>query len=123
MPAEYSRIERLSEQIKRDVALLIQRGLKDPRLGMVTVNFCDLSRDLLYADVNVTVMVPDESDEKIVRSLAILNEAAPFLRMELGRGLKVRKVPHLRFHYDDSLQRGARINELIQKALKSDQND
>ena len=123
MPAEYSRTERLSEQIKRDLALLIQRGLKDPRLGMVTVNFCDLSRDLSYADVNVTVMIPDESDEKIVRSLTILNEAAPFLRMELGRGLKVRKVPHLRFHYDDSLQRGARINELIQKALKSDQND
>ena len=123
MPAEYSRTERLSEQIKRDLALLIQRGLKDPRLGMVTVNFCDLSRDLSYADVNVTVMVPDESDEKIVRSLTILNEAAPFLRMELGRGLKVRKVPHLRFHYDDSLKRGARINELIQEALKSDQND
>ena len=123
MPAEYSRTERLSEQIKRDLALLIQRGLKDPRLGMVTVNFCDLSRDLSYADVNVTVMVPDESDEKIVRSLTILNEAAPFLRMELGRGLKVRKVPHLRFHYDDSLKRGARINELIQEALKSDQHD
>ena len=123
MPAEYSRTERLSEQIKRDLALLIQRGLKDPRLGMVTVNFCDLSRDLSYADVNVTVMVPDESDEKIVRSLTILNEAAPFLRMELGRGLKVRKVPHLRFHNDDSLKRGARINELIQEALKSDQHD
>ena len=123
MPAEYSRTERLSEQIKRDLALLIQRGLKDPRLGMVTVNFCDLSRDLSYADVNVTVMVPDESDEKIVRSLTILNEAAPFLRMELGRGLKVRKVPHLRFHYDDSLKRGARINELIKEALKSDQHD
>jgi ribosome-binding factor A len=123
MPVEYSRTERLSEQIKRDLALLIQRGLKDPRLGMVTVNFCDLSRDLSYADVNVTVMVPDESDEKIVRSLTILNEAAPFLRMELGRGLKVRKVPHLRFHYDDSLKRGARINELIQEALKSDQHD
>ena len=123
MPAEYSRTERLSEQIKRDLALLIQRGLKDPRLGMVTVNFCDLSRDLSYADVNVTVMVSDESDEKIVRSLTILNEAAPFLRMELGRGLNVRKVPHLRFHYDDSLKRGARINELIQEALKSDQHD
>ena len=123
MPAEYSRTERLSEQIKRDLALLIQRGLKDPRLGMVTVNFCNLSRDLSYADVNVTVMVSDESDEKIVRSLTILNEAAPFLRMELGRGLNVRKVPHLRFHYDDSLKRGARINELIQEALKSDQHD
>ena len=123
MPAEYKRTERLGEQIKRDLALLIQRGLKDPRLGMVTVNFCDLSRDLSYADVNVTVMVPDDSDEKIVQSLTILNEAAPFLRMELGRELKIRKVPRLRFHYDDSLKRGAQINELIHEARKSDRHN
>ena len=123
MPAEYNRTERLGEQIKRDLALLIQRRLKDPRLGMVTVNFCDLSRDLSYADVNVTVMVPDDSDEKIVQSLTILNEAAPFLRMELGRELKIRKVPHLRFHYDDSLKRGAQINELIHEARKSDRHN
>jgi ribosome-binding factor A len=123
MPAEFSRTQRLGEQIKRDLALLIQRELKDPRVGMVTVNFVDLSKDLSYADVNVTVLVPEDSDEKIVESLTILNEAATFLRMELGRGLKVRKAPHLRFHYDDSLKRGARINELIHQALKRDQHD
>ena len=123
MPAEFSRTQRLGEQIKRDLALLIQRELKDPRVGMVTVNFVDLSKDLSYADVNVTVLVADDSDQKIVEILTILNEAASFLRMELGRGLKVRKVPHLRFHYDDSLKRGARINELIHHALKSDQHD
>ena len=123
MPAEFSRTQRLGEQIKRDLALLIQRELKDPRVGMVTVNFVDLSKDLSYADVNVTVLVADDSDQKIVESLTILNEAASFLRMELGRGLKVRKVPHLRFNYDDSLKRGARINELIHHALKSDQHD
>lgn len=123
MPAEFSRTQRLGEQIKRDLALLIQRELKDPRVGMVTVNFVDLSKDLSYADVNVTVLVADDSDQKIVESLTILNEAASFLRMELGRGLKVRKVPHLRFHYDDSLKRGAGINELIHHALKSDQHD
>ena len=123
MPAEFSRTQRLGEQIKRDLALLIQRELKDPRVGMVTVNFVDLSKDLSYADVNVTVLVADDSDQKIVESLTILNEAASFLRMELGRGLKVRKVPHLRFHYDVSLKRGARINELIHHALKSDQHD
>ena len=123
MPAEFSRTQRLGEQIKRDLALLIQRELKDPRVGMVTVNFVDLSKDLSYADVNVTVLMADDSDQKIVESLTILNEAASFLRKELGRGLKVRKVPHLRFHYDDSLKRGARINELIHHALKSDQHD
>ena len=121
MPAEFNRAQRLGERIKRDLALLIQRELKDPRIGMVTVNFVELSRDLSYADVNVTVLVPGDVDEKIVESLAILNGASVFLRTELGRGLRVRKVPHLRFHYDDSLKRGARINELIHQALKSDQ--
>ncbi len=123
MPAEFSRTQRLGEQIKRDLALLIQRELKDPRIGMVTVNFVDLSKDLSYADVNITVLVADDSDGKIIESLAILNEASTFLRMELGRALKVRKVPHLRFHYDDSLKRGARINALIHQALQSDRHD
>jgi len=122
MPAEFSRTQRLGEQIKRDLALLIQRELKDPRIGMVTVNFVDLSKDLSYADVNITVLVADDSDEKIIESLTILNEASAFLRMELGRALKVRKVPHLRFHYDDSLKRGARINALIHQALQSDRH-
>ena len=123
MPAEFSRTQRLGEQIKRDLALLIQRELKDPRIGMVTVNFVDLSKDLSYADVNVTALVTDDSDEKIIESLTILNEASTFLRMELGRVLKVRKLPHLRFHYDDSLKRGARINALIHQALQSDRSD
>ena len=123
MPAEFSRTQRLGEQIKRDLALLIQRELKDPRIGMVTVNFVDLSKDLSYADVNITVLVADDSDEKIIESLTILNEASIFLRMELGRVLKVRKVPHLRFHYDDSLKREARINALIHQALQSDRHD
>ncbi len=123
MPVEFNRTQRLGEQIKRDLALLIQRELKDPRIGMVTVNFVDLSRDLSYADVNITVLVTDDSDEKIVESLTILNEASTFLRMELGRALKARKVPHLRFHYDDSLKRGARINALIHQALKSDRHN
>ena len=121
MPAEFNRAQRLGERIKRDLALLIQRELKDPRIGMVTVNFVQLSKDLSFADVNVTVLVPGDVDEEIVESLAILNEASVFLRTELGRGLRVRKVPHLRFHYDDSLKRGARINELIHQALKGDQ--
>ncbi|MDB4020934.1 30S ribosome-binding factor RbfA [Litorivicinus sp.] len=123
MPAEFSRAQRLGEQIQRDLALLIQRELKDPRVGMITVNFVELSKDLSYADVNVTVLVPDDAEEKIVESMAILNQASSFLRAELGRGLKVRKVPLLRFHYDDSLKRGSHINSLIYQALKNDQHN
>ena len=121
MPAEFSRTQRLGEQIQRDLATLIQRELKDPRLGMVTVNFVKLSKDLSYADVNVTVLVADDAPERIAASLAILNKASTFLRTELGRGLKVRKVPNLRFHYDDSLKRGADINALIHQARAKDQ--
>ncbi|MGA1207979.1 MAG: 30S ribosome-binding factor RbfA, partial [Litorivicinaceae bacterium] len=98
-----------------------QRELKDPRLGMVTVNFVTLSKDLSYADVNVTVLVPDDAPERITASLEILRQASVFLRGELGRGLKIRKVPHLRFHYDDSLKRGADINALIHQARAKDQ--
>ena len=121
MPAEFSRTQRLGEQIQRDLATLIQRELKDPRLGMVTVNFVKLSKDMSYADVNVTVLVADDAPERIAASLAILNQASTFLRTELGRGLKVRKVPNLRFHYDDSLKRGADINALIHQARAKDQ--
>lgn len=123
MPAEFSRTQRLGEQIQRDLAMLIQRELKDPRLGMITVNFVELSKDLAYADVNVTVLVADDSEEQIVRSMTVLNEARSFLRTLLGRGLKIRKVPHLRFHYDDSLKRGAHINALIHQALKDTPSD
>lgn len=123
MPAEFSRTQRLGGQIQRDLAVLIQRELKDPRVGMVTINDVTLSKDLGYADINVTVLVPEDDEARIVESLSILNEAAGFLRTELGRGLKVRKVPHLRFHYDDSLKRGAEINALIHQALGTRRSD
>lgn len=123
MPAEFSRTQRLGEQIQRDLALLIQRELRDPRVGMITVNFVELSKDLAYADVNVTVLVADDADDKIVETMTVLNEASAFLRTQLGRGLKIRKVPHLRFHYDDSLKRGAHINALIHQAMRQSPGD
>jgi len=123
MPAEFSRTQRLGGQIQRDLAMLIQRELKDPRVGMITINDVNLSKDLGYADINVTVLVANDEESRIVESLTILNEAAGFLRSELGRGLKIRKVPHLRFHYDDSLKRGAEINALIHQALASQRSE
>ncbi len=95
MSTEFSRSQRLGEQLKRELALLIQRELRDPRVGMITVNFVELSRDLAYADINVTVLFPEDAEDKITESLNILNEASAFLRMELGQVLKLRIVPHL----------------------------
>lgn len=113
------RIQRLADQIQRDLSALIRTEMKDPRLGMITVSGVRVSPDLGYADVYVTVLgrTLDESPEE---SLKALNGAAGFLRTELGRGLKVRVIPRLRFHYDDTTVRGNRMSELITIAVAED---
>ena len=120
MPTEYSRSKRLGEQIKRELAKLIQFELRDPRFGMITVNFVELSRDFSYAEVNVTVFSSNGDEDDSLDIMSLLNRASSFLRSELARSLKLRKVPHLRFHYDDSLDRGAYVNNLIHRALRED---
>ncbi len=113
MPDDFSRAQRLGEQVKRELALVIQRELRDPRLGMVTVNFVDLSKDLSHASVNVTILTADDEETGIYEALTLLNRASSFLRTELGRVLKIRRLPYLRFFYDDSLKKSAQINTLI----------
>lgn len=120
MSAEYSRSQRLGEHIKRELAKLIHHELKDPRLGMITVNYVELSKDLSFADINVTIFFPNGDDGNIAETMLLLNRAAAFLRTKLGRAVSVRKIPQLRFHYDDSLERGACVNALIHKACRPD---
>jgi ribosome-binding factor A len=119
MPREFSRSKRVAAQIQRELAQLIQFELKDPRLGLVTVSGVDLSRDLAYAKVYVTVLAADESVEEVLETL---NKAAGFLRHELGRRLTTRVTPQLTFLYDASVERGANLSALIDKALKPSDN-
>lgn len=119
MPKEYSRTQRIGDQMQRELALLIQRDIKDPRLGMVTITAVEVSRDLSHAKVYITVMGRDGT-EQVEQSLAILQEAAGFLRMQLGRIMKVRTVPQLHFHYDASIRRGAELSALIERAVAED---
>lgn len=114
------RIQRLSDQIQRELADLIRMALKDPRLGMITISAVKLSKDLSYADVYVTVMGRDLNEDP-APSLAILNNAAGFLRGELGRRVLVRMIPRLRFHYDEATLRGNRMAALIHTALHADE--
>lgn len=134
MPKDFSRTERLGERIQRDLAQMIQFNMKDPRLGMVTLNAVKVSKDLGYADIYFTVMgakgETDQSTEDEIRANAvkILNDAAKYLRGELARDMKTRTTPQLRFHYDESLMRGHRMTNLINKAVaedktRSDQRD
>jgi ribosome-binding factor A len=122
MPKDYSRTSRLSEQIQRELALKIQFEMKAPRLGMVTLNHVKVAKDLGYADIYFTVMgARGETDQEIqAQTVAILNDAAGYLRSELARILTTRITPMLRFHYDESMDRGHHLTGLIRQARDKD---
>lgn len=119
MAKDYSRTQRIGDQMQRELALMIQREIKDPRLGLVTITAVDVSRDLSHAKVFVTVMGQD-SPEQIKLNLEILAEAAGYLRMLLGKSMKVRTIPQLHFQYDASIRRGAELSALIERAVAED---
>lgn len=100
MAKEYSRTQRIGDQMQRELAQLIRREVKDPRVGLVTITAVEVSRDVGHAKIFITVMGQD-SAEDIAQSIKVLNSAAGFLRMQLAREMKLRSVPQLHFHYDE----------------------
>lgn len=122
MPNDFSRTARLGEQIQRELAQMIQFNMKDPRLGIVTINQVKVARDLGFADIYFTVMgATGETDEQIQKHTeSLLNDASGYLRSELARILTTRVTPQLRFHYDDTLDRGHHLTGLIKQARQSD---
>ena len=120
MAQEYSRTQRVADQIQRELAALIQGEVKDPRVGMATVSAVEVSRDLSHAKVFVTILNGDEDQQEITESVKALNNASGFLRSQLGQRMKLRIVPTLRFHFDDSLSRGNYLSNLIDQARASD---
>jgi len=119
MAKVFSRTQRIGDQMQRELAMLIPREVRDPRLGFVTVTAVEVSRDVGHAKVFVTVMGDNET-EKISQNLEILNESAGYLRMLLGKSMKLRSVPQLHFHYDASITRGAHLSALIERAVAED---
>lgn len=120
MAKDYSRTQRIGDQMQRELALLIQREIKDPRLGLVTITGVDVTRDLSHAKVYITVMGKDDDEQAISTSLHILGEASGFLRMQLGKAMKVRTIPQLHFLYDASIRRGVELSSLIERAVAED---
>jgi ribosome-binding factor A len=122
MAREFKRTDRVADQIQRDLAVLIQREIKDPRLGMVTISHAKVSKDLGYADIYITVLPlgDQEESEAVDASLKVLRNAAGFLRAELARGIKLRVMPQLRFHFDESIERGRRLHSLIESAYQKE---
>ncbi len=104
---------RVADQIQRDLAELI-RGLKDPRVGMVTIHAVDVTPDYAHAQVYFSVLVGDTA-----KSEAALNEAAGFLRNGLFKRLTLHTVPTLHFHFDATTERAASLTSLIHQANAS----
>ena len=117
MPRDFDRTRRIAEQIQRELAQLIQMELKDPRLGMVTVASVEVCRDLSNAKVYVTVFNKDDNPKIAIE---ILQNAAGYLRHELGKRVKLRILPQLRFIYDDTIAKGAHMSALIARAVAED---
>ncbi|MCG8380780.1 MAG: 30S ribosome-binding factor RbfA [Gammaproteobacteria bacterium] len=119
MVKESSRTYRVADQIQRELADILRKGVKDPRLPeMVTISDVSVSRDLSVATIYFTLV----DEERRQDADFVLNRAAGFIRTELSRRIQLRSVPQLRFRYDDSIEKGEHIESLIQSALESDRS-
>jgi len=116
---DFSRNDRVGDQILKELAVCLQREVRDPRMNMVTVTAVKLTRDLKYARVFVTIMGKEEKND-IKASIDALTRAKGFFRSYLGKVMKLRQVPELTFVYDESIIRGANLSALIDKAVKNE---
>lgn len=111
------RSERVADLIKMEIADILIKKIKDPRVGFVTITGVDVTDDLRYAKIYVSVM-EDEGTRK--ETLAGLNSASSFIRSELGRRLVMRRIPELAFKIDNSLEQAAHIFEVLDKIKKDE---
>ncbi len=110
---------RVGDFIRDELAAIIQREMRDPRVGIVSVNEVRVSRDLSYADVYVSslnVTTPAEKDELV----GVLNGAAGYFRSELAKRHRMRTTPRIRVHYDQLVEEGPRMDALIDRAVQAD---
>lgn len=120
MPREFARHLRVGAELQRFLNELLQSEVKDPRLANVRVSEVDVSSDLSVAKVFYAPLAPD-ADRAPIESA--LTKAAPFMRGRVGRELRVRKVPELRFEHDDSVRQGFEISRLIRETRATDSDD
>ena len=127
MAKEFSRARRVAQQLQREVAMILQREVKDPRIGMVTVSDVEVSGDLQHAKIFVTFLNYAEQDneqsdaQRIETGLKGLAEASGYIRILLGKAMQLRVVPELRFAYDKTLVEGMRISNLVSNTIRDDE--
>ena len=110
----FSRKDRVAEQIRRELAELIRTELKDPRVGMISITDVEVTADYAHAKVFFSTLA---GSEHVAEVLIGLQKASGFLRRELGKRISIHMTPQLHFVFDESLERGADLSQLIQKAV------
>ena len=119
MPREFLRSDRMAEQLRRELAEIVRDEIKDPRLGFVSFTEVRMSRDLSHAVIYCSLF----NSEKQQEAIDVLNRAVGFIRKEIGRRIRARIVPTLKFTIDESVTRGAEMDDLISKAISRDKKN
>ncbi|SDH26197.1 ribosome-binding factor A [Vibrio xiamenensis] len=118
MSKEFSRTQRVAQQLQKELAMILQREVRDSRLGMVTISDVEVSRDLAYAKVFVTFLCVGEQTPE--SCLAALREHEVHVRMMLGKRIRLRLTPEIRFYYDNTLVEGMRMSNLVTEVVHQD---
>lgn len=110
------RLARLRELFKEEISVILQREMKDPRIGFVSVTDVEVSPDLRHAKVFVSILGDREAKAKTMAGLA---SAQGFVRTELGRRIRLRRMPELLFKLDESIERGVRVQHLLRRVAEA----
>ena len=116
---EYKRSHRVGETIHKEISLILSRGLKDPRVGFVTLTAVDVTSDLSIAKIYYTVIGDEQSRKETAKGL---EKATPYIRRQLAQQMKMRHTPSLIFKYDTSIEYGTHIDSLL-KDIEDERND
>lgn len=110
---------RVGEQMKKELSQLIQKEIKDPRIGFITVTGVDVTNDLSQAKVYLSVMGDEEQKEQTIKTL---EKTSGFLRSEIGKRIRLRHIPELLFKIDSSIEYGSHIEKLLGEIRDRDTN-
>jgi ribosome-binding factor A len=117
MPREFGRSSRVASEMQKELALILQREISDPRLGFITINEVVISKDLAIAKIYFTVFNANEASKR--SHVKWLNELVPMIRHLLAKKMRLRHISELRFYYDDSFDTGMRVAELLSEDHKA----
>jgi ribosome-binding factor A len=105
----FHRTDRVAAQLRRDIGQIVHQAVREHGLPSVSVSDVEVTRDLAHAKVFVTALLPEQGPAAV----KALKELAPELRYQLGKAVRMRHVPEIHFHYDDSVDKGERIEKLL----------